>query len=144
LINDILDLSKLEAGRLEAHCGVFDVHAPVERVIASMQATAGAKKLFLHFEVAPELREIVTDRRRVEQILLNLISNALKFTERGRVTLTVDATGDVSTPAPGRRDGARVDEMPASGGTAWGRRDGREPMDGRQRLHPDNSAGNGA
>jgi len=100
LINDMLDLSKLEAGRLEAHCEVFDVHALVERVIASMQPTAGAKKLSLHFEVAPELREIVTDRRRVEQILLNLISDALKFTERGGVTLAVEATTVVSTSTP--------------------------------------------
>lgn len=50
MINDILDLSKLEAGRLEAHCEVLDVHASVERVIASMQAIAGAKKLPLHFQ----------------------------------------------------------------------------------------------
>ena len=100
MINDILDLSKLEAGRREAHCEVFDVYTSVERVIASMQPSAGAKKLSLHFEVAPELREIVTDRRRVEQILLNLISNAWKFTERGGVALTVEATTDVSTSTP--------------------------------------------
>lgn len=64
-----------------------------------MQPAARAKHVSSRFRVAQELREIVTDRRRVEQIVLNLIGKTLKLTERGGVTLTVETTTEVRSSA---------------------------------------------
>ncbi|MEO8796668.1 MAG: response regulator, partial [Polyangiaceae bacterium] len=90
LINDVLDLSKVEAGKTEVHAGAV----PIERMTANLERTFEpvAKERGLAFAVslepgAPEVIE--TDSLRVEQILKNLISNALKFTDKGHVTLKV-------------------------------------------------------
>jgi len=94
LINDVLDLSKIEAGQLEVREEAFDARESLERVTASIRPLAGAKGLALTARIAPELGEIISDRRRVEQILLNLLSNAVKFTDRGEVRLRAEITGD--------------------------------------------------
>ncbi len=95
LINDVLDLSKIEAGQLEIRAEPFDLPTSIERVVASVRPLAEKKGLALSAEVAGGLGEMVGDRRRVEQILINLLSNAIKFTERGSVKLAADA---VETP----------------------------------------------
>jgi signal transduction histidine kinase len=97
LVNDVLDLSKLEAGQLEVQGETFDIRASVERVIASMRAAASAKRLSLRVDVAPELGEVASDRRRVEQILSNLLSNAVKFTDQGSVTVSVDTMAEFTS-----------------------------------------------
>jgi PAS domain S-box-containing protein len=103
LINDVLDLSKIEAGQLEIHAQPFDLNASVEVVLASMRPLATGKGLELLAVSAPLPAPLVSDRRRVEQILLNLLSNAIKFTDHGSVTLTVDVVGDEwATGPPGR------------------------------------------
>jgi PAS domain S-box-containing protein len=89
LINDVLDLSKIEAGQLEVHAELFDLRAALERVTASITPLADKKGLALVTMLSAQLGDIVSDRRRVEQIVINLLSNAVKFTERGIVTLTV-------------------------------------------------------
>ncbi len=100
LINDVLDISKIEAGQLTVLAEPFDLAASVERVIASVRPLAEKKGLPLVAEVPPHLPPLLSDRRRVEQILLNLLNNALKFTERGRVTMTVETlAGFRATPA---------------------------------------------
>jgi len=91
LINDVLDLSKIEAEQLELHPARFDLRASVTRVIGTVTPLAEAKGLTLAAVVAPAVGELVSDRRRVEQILLNLLNNAIKFTEHGSVTLSVEA-----------------------------------------------------
>jgi PAS domain S-box-containing protein len=90
LINDVLDLSKIEANQLDVRAEPFDLGASVERVIAAIRPLAERKGLALTAIMSPALSEIVSDRRRVEQILLNLLGNAVKFTEHGSVTLKAE------------------------------------------------------
>jgi len=90
LIKDVLDISKIEAGQLEVRAELFDLHAALERAVASVRPLAEKKGLTLSAFLAPELREMVSDGRRVEQIVLNLLNNALKFTDHGGVTLRAE------------------------------------------------------
>lgn len=94
LINDVLDISKIEAGQLDVRDEPFNLRASIERVIGSVAPLAQEKGLALATHLPPGLPEMVSDQRRVEQILLNLLSNAIKFTDRGRVTLTVEMVQD--------------------------------------------------
>ncbi len=92
LINDVLDLSKIEAGQLQLFVEEFDVREAVEKVAALVQPQADAKELELSTVIGQEVGSLASDRRRVEQILLNLLSNALKFTEQGQVCVEVTQT----------------------------------------------------
>lgn len=88
IINDTLDYSKIEAGRVELAQRPFDLIPCIEDTVAMLAARASAKGLTLKQVLAPELpRMVVGDAARLRQILLNLLSNAIKFTERGEVTL---------------------------------------------------------
>jgi CheY-like chemotaxis protein/signal transduction histidine kinase len=88
LINDILDLSKVEAGKLEISARTLDLQALAESMRSLFQPQAQAKQLNFTVRLTPGLpRSIVTDGGRLEQILRNLLSNAIKFTEKGSVTL---------------------------------------------------------
>ncbi len=99
LINDVLDLSKIEAGQLEVRSEPFDVRISLERVTALVKPLADKKGLALNSVLPPELGEMVSDRRRVEQILLNLLNNAIKFTDKGSVTLAAERIVDFQ-PTP--------------------------------------------
>ena len=88
LINDVLDLSKIEAGQLQVAYAPFEIRAAVEQCARALAPAAGKKGLALVAEVEPGAGTIVSDRRRVEQVLLNLLSNAVKFTEAGSVTVS--------------------------------------------------------
>ncbi len=91
LVNDALDLARIEAGRLELDVVDFDVDALLEEVVALMHPLAERKGLALHFDIAQRARGGWRgDPTRIRQILLNLLGNAVKFTERGAVTLSVD------------------------------------------------------
>jgi PAS domain S-box-containing protein len=90
LINDVLDLSKIEAGQLQVRAEPFDLAESVSRVVASVRPLAEKKGLELVARVAEAPTGMIGDRRRVEQVLLNLLNNAIKFTEHGCVTLVVD------------------------------------------------------
>ena len=88
LINDILDLSKIEAGRIELREGAHPVLPILTDVISLLQARADAKAISLLFRwIGPAPRQIRTDAHRLRQVLLNLVGNAVKFTERGGVTV---------------------------------------------------------
>jgi signal transduction histidine kinase/DNA-binding response OmpR family regulator len=90
LINDVLDLSKIEAGHMEIVTEPVSLKQLVGGLQNTFEPVAGQKGLDLRIEVDPETpRSLVTDPQRLEQILKNLLSNALKFTERGSVTLRV-------------------------------------------------------
>jgi signal transduction histidine kinase/DNA-binding response OmpR family regulator len=91
LINDILDLAKVEAGHIELESIGFDLSAVLQKTVAMMTPHAQERGLQLTLEVLPGvLPGLVGDPNRLRQILINLIGNALKFTERGSVTLRVE------------------------------------------------------
>ena len=96
LINDVLDLSKIEAGQLEVSKQPFDVRLAVQQVRSLVAPLLNKKGLALHVQIAPDLAYAIADRRRVEQVLLNLLSNAIKFTERGQITLSVQPIADTA------------------------------------------------
>ncbi|HWW00317.1 MAG TPA: ATP-binding protein [Candidatus Acidoferrum sp.] len=90
LINDILDLSKLEAGKLELHPDPTDMRDSCEFLRTVFGQQAVMKSLQLQFELSPDLpRALLLDRLRLRQVLVNLLSNAIKFTERGFVKTRV-------------------------------------------------------
>ena len=100
LINDILDLSKVEAGRLELELGRFHLPTALDNALTLVRERATRHGITLAQEVDERVGEIVADERKVKQILLNLLSNAVKFTlEGGRVGLTATAAEDVITIA---------------------------------------------
>ena len=92
VINDILDFSKLEAGRMELDSMPFDLRECVEGAVTLMRVMSAEKGLELRSEIAEGTPEaVVGDPNRLRQILLNLINNAVKFTDRGSVTISVEA-----------------------------------------------------
>lgn len=96
LINDVLDISKIEAGQLEVRAEPFDLSASIERVVASVKPQADKKQLALKVQLPAELGTMIGDRRRVEQVLINLLNNGIKFTDRGEVSLTVESLSNHS------------------------------------------------
>jgi signal transduction histidine kinase len=90
LINDVLDISKIEAGQLEVKSEPFDLRASILKVIGIVKPLAEKKGLVMREELAPGSGPLVSDARRVEQVLLNLLNNAIKFTDKGTVTLRVE------------------------------------------------------
>ena len=95
LLNDILDLSRIESGRLEMEEIDFAPREVVEEVAALFSTRAHGKGLQLHCALAADLpRAVRGDPMRLRQVLLNLTGNAVKFTERGRVDLEVEAGAD--------------------------------------------------
>ena len=100
LINDILDLSKVEAGRLELELGQFHLPAALDNALTLVRERATRHGITLSQTVDEHVGDIVADERKVKQILLNLLSNAVKFTpEGGRVSLTATAINGVMTIA---------------------------------------------
>nr|WP_288452352.1 response regulator [uncultured Pseudomonas sp.] len=90
LINDILDISKVEAGKLDLRPENTNVVRLAQSLETTFQPVAGEKQLAFNVDIANDLpRSLYTDRLRVEQILKNLLSNAFKFTEQGQVSLSV-------------------------------------------------------
>jgi signal transduction histidine kinase len=93
LINDILDLSKIEAGRMELELAVFDLPQVLEDALILVRERATRRGIALHKAVDPQLGAIRADERKVKQVVLNLLSNALKFTpEGGRIAVGAVAT----------------------------------------------------
>jgi signal transduction histidine kinase len=93
LVDDVLQLTRAEAGKIDARAGRVDVAALVERVTASTSWIVGTKKLALEVEVADRLPTVMSDERWLAHVLVNLIANAVKFTpEGGRVTVRARAT----------------------------------------------------
>jgi len=99
LINDVLDISKIEAGQLEVRSLPFDLRASIARVSGFVLPLAEKKGLSLSVVEPNTATPMLSDQRRVEQVLLNLLNNAIKFTERGGVTLTVELVDDYQSNA---------------------------------------------
>ncbi|MEM6267950.1 MAG: response regulator [Bacteroidota bacterium] len=90
IINDILDLSKIEAGMLRFEPRPFDLEELLQSLRGIFRARANEKNLFLEVFIGPDVpRRIVGDRVRLNQVLINLVGNAIKFTETGEVSISV-------------------------------------------------------
>jgi signal transduction histidine kinase len=101
IINDILDFSKIEAGKLEIDPVPFGLRDCVEGMLKPMALRAHAKNLELSVRVAPDVPDaVVGDSGRLQQILVNLVGNAIKFTEQGEVVVHVSRMTDESAEAP--------------------------------------------
>lgn len=94
LINDILDLSKIEAGRMELDLQEVAVPEVIEQVMSVVQPLAQEKGLILQSKIAPNLRPVKADPDRLRQIILNLLSNAVKFTAEGSVAVEAGVSSD--------------------------------------------------
>ena len=107
LINDILDLSKIEAGRMELELADFDLPTAIDNALLLMRERASRRGITLERHVDERLGEIRADERKVKQVLLNLLSNAVKFTpEGGRIDVRAglaDGTAEISVTRHGRR-----------------------------------------
>lgn len=88
LINDVLDISKIEAGQLELHHAPFDLRRSIENIVNIVTPLAAKKGLLLSTYIDEGIGECIGDQRRVEQILINLISNGIKFTEKGEISVS--------------------------------------------------------
>ena len=104
LINDILDISKIEAGQFNILSENFDLRGSIEKTVKIISPLADKKNILLHSRIEDNISDMRGDQRRVEQIILNLLSNAVKFTDHGEihlncyldngfVTLSVEDTG---------------------------------------------------
>jgi len=90
LINDILDFSKIEAGRMELENASFDLRLAVQQALTVLRTRAAAKGIALRSQIDPAVPDfIISDVTRLRQVLINLIGNGIKFTERGEVSVEV-------------------------------------------------------
>jgi signal transduction histidine kinase/DNA-binding response OmpR family regulator len=94
LINDILDLSKIEAGRMDLFREPTDLDQVLRGVMSTAVGLTKGKGLELELEVPDELPEVYIDKQRIRQVLLNLLSNAAKFTEQGRIIVRATLVGE--------------------------------------------------
>jgi signal transduction histidine kinase len=106
LINDLLDLSKVEAGKLELHPQSFHLREALEAALHTIRLQAEAKRQLLHLQVADDLSAITADPLRVRQALYNLLSNAVKFTPAGgSITVTARRVPSSEFHVPGSEPG---------------------------------------
>ena len=99
LINDVLDLSKVESGKMEVYAEEFDVVTAVREVADTVQTLVGKKGNSLRLDLAPDLGSMRSDLTKVRQVLLNLLGNAAKFTEGGTITLSAWREAGEAGPA---------------------------------------------
>jgi signal transduction histidine kinase len=93
LINDLLDISKLEAGKAQLHRGEVEVEPLISECVESVRSLAKTKKLDLSASVSVEVGRVFADGPKLKQVLLNLLGNAIKFTETGSVRVTAERQG---------------------------------------------------
>src|SRR4029077_18914042 len=98
LINDLLDLAKIESGKIELKLVPTDCREVIEEVATSLRPQAAAKGLEFTVVVPPVLT-LRTDRRTLSQIVINLVNNAIKFTERGRIRLRAERRAESGSRA---------------------------------------------
>ncbi|MBL9027751.1 MAG: GAF domain-containing protein [Myxococcales bacterium] len=115
LINDVLDLAKVEAGKFEFHSEQVDLGALLHEARDILRTLADTKRISVEVRVDPTLTDVIIDASRFKQVLFNYLSNALKFTpERGRVALEVRAEGDECFRLVVEDNGIGIDEADLS------------------------------
>ena len=92
LINDILDLAKIEAGKMELHVTRFSLNALIDDVVDTIKPLAEKKRNTINVTLSPAVDLVVSDQVKVKQILFNLLSNACKFTAEGNIAVSVSAS----------------------------------------------------
>jgi CheY-like chemotaxis protein/signal transduction histidine kinase/HAMP domain-containing protein len=97
LINDILDLSKIEAGRMDVNPKSFSLHLALENILESIGPLAAEKQIELRQGIPEDLPPLESDEIRVSQILQNIVANAVKFTDAGSVTVSASVSNDHET-----------------------------------------------
>ncbi len=100
LINDVLDIAKMEAGKIEWHMGSVAMHEVINSAIAATASLAEEKQLSVHLSVSPTLPPIWGDNDRLIQVVTNLVSNAIKFTPQGSIEIRAMCVTDMRTIAP--------------------------------------------
>ena len=101
IINNLLDLSKIEAGKLELEATTFDLRSCIEEILDLMAGKASEKKIEMAYFMAPAVPEVIVgDVTRLRQILVNLLHNAIKFTEEGEVIIEVGLENEQSQQKP--------------------------------------------
>ena len=126
LINDVLDLSQMEAGRLALHRESVNLTEIVERAVAVVRPLLDKKHLSLQVSAPPDLSEVYCDRTRIRQVIVNLLSNAARYTDQGGVTVIVrleerNVLVSVGDTGPGivPEDAQRIFEPFYQGQQAW-------------------------
>ncbi|MGK4006448.1 response regulator [Sorangium sp. So ce1036] len=110
LINDVLDLSKIEAQRMELHASDFHLPSLLRSTAELCRIRAEQKGIALVYRRDPALpTDVHADERRLRQVLINLLGNAVKFTEKGTVTFTITRLGEGEQPPPGARPRSSAD-----------------------------------
>jgi signal transduction histidine kinase len=99
LINDVLDLAKIEAGQLNLSLADYSLQSVIETVSVAVESLATEKQLALNIEIPPNLPHGYGDERRLSQVLLNLVGNAIKFTDAGEVAIKASAANGSFTVA---------------------------------------------
>jgi signal transduction histidine kinase/DNA-binding response OmpR family regulator len=96
LLNGILDFSKIESGKMDLENNPFDLRLLVEEVVDLLASTAYEKHLIFNYFMDPTIQSgLIGDANRIKQVLINLVSNAIKFTEKGEISVTVQKTNQV-------------------------------------------------
>ena len=97
LINDVLDISKIESGQLKMNIETFSLPEVIFKVVETNTPMAEKKNIQITTDIAPDIDEMTSDKLRVQQILLNLVNNAVKFTEAGSVNIVCFKSNDLIT-----------------------------------------------
>jgi signal transduction histidine kinase/response regulator RpfG family c-di-GMP phosphodiesterase len=125
LINDILDIAKIEAGKLDLIPTPFHLSTFLHQIVGIIRARAEAKDLSLTYEaLSPLPAVVVADETRLRQVLLNLLGNAVKFTERGHVTLTVEVLPPSGEETAARNSPQRGEDLTSPPLATKGRTEG--------------------
>lgn len=104
LVNDLLDLSKIEAGKMDLQFVSVDINRAISEAVAIMQPQANQARIIMRLSLAPHLPKIVADERSLRQILLNLLSNGVKFNEPGGQVIISSALTDTGNAVIRIRD----------------------------------------
>jgi PAS domain S-box-containing protein len=118
LINDILDISKIEAGKMELYLETFDLSTLIYEVQTTIAPLIEKNNNALHLVCPTDLGNMYADLTKVRQILLNLLSNAAKFTENGTITLTIEQTAEIAWDLP-MQSSSPVGVIAAAAHPAW-------------------------
>ncbi|MEZ4649107.1 MAG: ATP-binding protein [Candidatus Eisenbacteria bacterium] len=115
LINDILDLSKIEAGKLAVEMEPFDIQETLERAMRPMRFAAEERGLRIDWRIDPRCpHHVVGDANRIRQVLVNLVGNAIKFTPQGEVLVGITVLGEPAEFEPAGVESADIEDAPGS------------------------------